>query len=94
MSCTGLMSMVHGACGCVIMWYDNAKGGDEMASRDEKREVAAWNELSRGCPDEAEYQRGINDTKAAQAMGPAGSEAREQAYRDMEAQWAREGFDG
>ena len=44
--------------------------------------------------DEAEYQRGIQDTKAAQARGPAGSEAREQAYREMEAQWEREGFDG
>lgn len=44
--------------------------------------------------DEAEYQRGINDTKAAQEMGPAGSEEREAAYLAMEAQWEREGFDG
>ena len=44
--------------------------------------------------DEAEYQRGIQDTRRAQQAGPAGSEAREQAYREMEAQWEREGFDG
>jgi hypothetical protein len=43
--------------------------------------------------DEAEYQRGINDTKLAQQMGPAGSAEREAAYRDMEAQWAKEGDD-
>jgi hypothetical protein len=43
---------------------------------------------------DAEYSRGLNDTKAAQAMGPAGSAAREAAYAAMEAQWAREGFDG
>jgi DNA-directed RNA polymerase subunit RPC12/RpoP len=42
----------------------------------------------------SEYARGVNDTAQAQLMGPAGSEAREAAYMAMEAQWAREGFDG
>jgi hypothetical protein len=47
-----------------------------------------------GTDDEAEYQRGIADTKRAQERGPAGSPEREQGYREMEAQWEREGFDG
>jgi hypothetical protein len=47
-----------------------------------------------GGHDEVEYQRGIEDTKRAQEAGPAGSPEREQAYREMEAQWEREGFDG
>ena len=41
-----------------------------------------------------EYARGVNDTRQAQMMGPAGSEAREAAYMAMEQQWLREGFDG
>jgi hypothetical protein len=51
-------------------------------------------ELRRMEQDDAEYRRGVEDTKHAQEAGPAGSEAREQAYREMEAQWEREGFDG
>jgi hypothetical protein len=41
-----------------------------------------------------EYARGYHDTKRVQEAGPAGSEAREAAYLEMELQWAREGFDG
>jgi hypothetical protein len=44
--------------------------------------------------DDAEYARGVDDTRRAQEAGPAGSAAREQAYLEMEAQWAREGHDG
>jgi len=44
--------------------------------------------------DNAEYERGVNDTRRAQEAGPAGSDEREAAYREMEAQWEREGFDG
>lgn len=43
---------------------------------------------------DSEYARGYNDVAMAQMMGPAGSAAREAAYMAMEAQWAREGFDG
>jgi hypothetical protein len=41
-----------------------------------------------------EYARGYYETQQAQSMGPPGSAAREAAYMAMEAQWAREGFDG
>lgn len=34
--------------------------------------------------DEAEYQRGYYETRNAQMAGPAGSDAREAAYREME----------
>lgn len=44
--------------------------------------------------EDPEYQRGLNEAHEAQQAGPAGSEAREQAYLDMEARWEREGFDG
>ena len=40
--------------------------------------------------DEAEYQKGVRETQQAQAAGPPGSEAREQAYREMEAQRDRD----
>jgi hypothetical protein len=42
---------------------------------------------------DAEYRRGIHETEQAQARGPAGSEAREQAYLEMELQREREGGD-
>ena len=34
--------------------------------------------------DDAEYARGVNDARNAQAAGPPGSAAREAAYREME----------
>jgi len=40
-----------------------------------------------------EYERGKRDTERAQQAGPPGSPEREAAYREMEAQWEREGFD-
>lgn len=42
---------------------------------------------------DAEYERGVAETREAQLAGPPGSEAREQAYREMEERWAREGWD-
>lgn len=44
--------------------------------------------------DEREYQRGRSEVLQAQRVGPAGSAGREQAYLELEARWAREGFDG
>jgi hypothetical protein len=57
-------------------------------------EAEAWEAEEQRRRNEVEYQRGIIDTQRAQERGPAGSPEREQGFREMEAQWEREGFDG
>jgi hypothetical protein len=52
--------------------------GIMTATADEMQEIAS-------ALDNEEYQRGIEETKAAQMMGPAGSPEREAAYLRMEA---------
>jgi len=41
-------------------------------------------EVAQAARDNAEYQRGIEETKQAQMMGPPGSPEREAAYRAIE----------
>ena len=71
--------------------YGEQRAVNEAVRLDEQELSLAADERA---ADEAEYQRGVSDTKRAQEAGPAGSEEREAAYREMEAQWEREGFDG
>lgn len=78
---------------CIVCEGEIPAGSDALYDRDEGLWHVGCGPTKRNL-DDPEYARGYHETRLAQQAGPAGSAAREQAYLDMEAQWAREGFDG